>query len=78
MQIRGALQGDFDEIAAISSSFCTGSRRPAALKFHPQHSGSFDTVSGMLDMLQDLIRHKWHANTAILQAVRHHRCRSPR
>ena len=23
MQIRDALQGDFDEIAAISSSFCT-------------------------------------------------------
>lgn len=26
----------------------------------------------MLDMLQDLVRHKWHANAAILQAVRHH------
>jgi uncharacterized damage-inducible protein DinB len=26
----------------------------------------------MLDMLQDLVRHKWHANAAILQAVRQH------
>jgi uncharacterized damage-inducible protein DinB len=26
----------------------------------------------MLDMLQDLVRHKWHANAAILQAVRKH------
>ena len=26
----------------------------------------------MLDMLQDLVRHKWHANAAILQAVKQH------
>jgi uncharacterized damage-inducible protein DinB len=33
----------------------------------------FDRVfSAMLDMLQDLVRHKWHANAAILQAVRQH------
>ena len=26
----------------------------------------------MLDMLQDLVRHKWHANAAMMQAVRQH------